>query len=322
MPSMFENAVASIRMGVEDYQQQDSLRDLSAVRNFYAGILLLAKELLIRSAPNADGEVVIAAKIKPAPDGGGGIIAVPDGKNSIDYNQIKSRFKDFSLTIDTTALDNLGAIRKDIEHKDSRHSNVAVRGAITSTFAVVTSLFRQMQEDPADVLSDVWQVMLSTKEVYDAELKSARDTLSAVLWYSDRIDQTDFKCLECGSSLVAQLDETNIDQANLEFMCRSCGDAPDFADMMEDAIDKKFGGEAYTRAKETGDEGPIYQCPACQRRCLLEEDEFCANCNEQLDYDNSCAVCGGHIPISDYLDGIADGLCSYHAYQAERVMRE
>lgn len=146
MPSMFENAVASIRMGVEDYQQQDSLRDLSAVRNFYAGILLLAKEFLIRSVPNANAEVVIAAKIKPAPDGHGGIIAVPDGKNSIDYNQIKSRFKDFNLTIDTTALDKLGAIRKDIEHKDSKHPDAVVREAITSTFAVVTSLFRQMRK--------------------------------------------------------------------------------------------------------------------------------------------------------------------------------
>lgn len=164
--------------------------------------------------------------------------------------------------------------------------------------------------------------MLSTKEVYDAELKSARDTLTAVSWYSDQIDQTDFRCLECESSLVAQLDEFNTDQENVEFKCRSCSAEPNFADMMEDAIDKKFGGEAYIRAKETGDEGPIYQCPACQRNCLLEEDDSCANCNEPLDYDNSCAVCGDQIPISDYLDGIVDGLCSYHAYKAEKVMRE
>lgn len=44
MSSLFANAVASIRMGVEDFQQQDHDRDISAVRNFYAGVLLLAKE--------------------------------------------------------------------------------------------------------------------------------------------------------------------------------------------------------------------------------------------------------------------------------------
>lgn len=54
MPSLFENAVASIRMGVEDYRQQDGDRDVSAVRNFYAGVLLLAKEALVRKAPDAD----------------------------------------------------------------------------------------------------------------------------------------------------------------------------------------------------------------------------------------------------------------------------
>ena len=46
MPSLFSNAVASIRMGVEDFRQQDPDRDISAVRNFYAGVLLLAKEAL------------------------------------------------------------------------------------------------------------------------------------------------------------------------------------------------------------------------------------------------------------------------------------
>lgn len=322
MPSMFENAAASIRMGVEDYQQQDALRDLSAVRNFYAGILLLAKELLIRNAPNADADVVIASKIKPSPDGKGGIKVVADGKNTIDYGQIQARFKDFGLDIDKHALDQLGRIRNDIEHKDSKHSSVAVRAAITSTFAVVTSLFRQMNEDPAEVLSEVWHVMLSTKEVYDAELKAARDTISKVAWYSSDIDESVFFCLECESKLMAQLDEENTDQAAVEFKCRSCGSTPDLSDMIENAVDQKFGGEAYIRAKETGEDGPVYQCPACERNCLLEGDAACANCNEPLDYDSTCSLCGEHIPISDYLDGVDDGLCSYHAYQADKAMRD
>ncbi|MDJ0276278.1 hypothetical protein QLH51_05630 [Sphingomonas sp. 2R-10] len=54
MPSLFENAVSSLRMGVEDYRQQDADRDVSAVRNFYAGVLLLAKEALIRKVKSRD----------------------------------------------------------------------------------------------------------------------------------------------------------------------------------------------------------------------------------------------------------------------------
>ena len=45
MSDLFNNAVASIRMGVEDYTNKDGNRALSAVRNFYSGVLLLAKEV-------------------------------------------------------------------------------------------------------------------------------------------------------------------------------------------------------------------------------------------------------------------------------------
>lgn len=54
MSGLFENAVQSIQLGVEDYQDNDPKRALSAVRNFYAGVLLLAKEALVRAAPGGE----------------------------------------------------------------------------------------------------------------------------------------------------------------------------------------------------------------------------------------------------------------------------
>jgi hypothetical protein len=69
MSDLFKNAVASIRMGVEDYTQKDENRALSAVRNFYSGILLLAKEVLVRTTPQAAMQDILAAKYKPVPDG-------------------------------------------------------------------------------------------------------------------------------------------------------------------------------------------------------------------------------------------------------------
>lgn len=322
MPSLYENAVASIRMGVEDYRQQDAQRDVSAVRNFYAGVLLLAKELLIRTAPNASPDLVIAAKIKLSLDDQGEVIPLADGRNSIDYSGIHARFKEFGLTIDRQALDGLQSIRNDLEHKASAHSPAVIRSAISNTFAVVTSLFRQLEEDPAAELGDEWQVMLSEKAVYDAELKSARDTLSKVQWFASSIDASKFRCLECESRLIGQVDVDNDDQTAIAFKCRSCGAEPDGADLIEDAIDKMFGGDAYLRAKETGEDGPIYQCPACDRQTLLETEENCANCNEPIDYQSTCQLCGEHIPLSDYLDGIDGGLCSYHSWQADKVMHD
>ena len=72
MPGLFDNAVHSIQLGVEDYQTNDSRRALSVVRNFHAGLPLLAKEVLVRAAPVAETQI-IAARFKPVPDGSGDV---------------------------------------------------------------------------------------------------------------------------------------------------------------------------------------------------------------------------------------------------------
>lgn len=56
MTGIFANAVDSIRMGIEDHAIDTPARASSAVRNFYAGVLLLGKEVLIRAAPLADAD--------------------------------------------------------------------------------------------------------------------------------------------------------------------------------------------------------------------------------------------------------------------------
>lgn len=71
--ALFNNAIASIRMGVEDYKLKEDARYISAVRNLYAGVLLLAKEALVRAVPNEPPELILGAWFKQVPDGNGGI---------------------------------------------------------------------------------------------------------------------------------------------------------------------------------------------------------------------------------------------------------
>lgn len=73
MNTLFDNAIQSIQLGIEDYQHNDPKRALSAVRNFYAGTLLVAKEVLVRAAPKADVKAIIGSKFVPVPDGKGGV---------------------------------------------------------------------------------------------------------------------------------------------------------------------------------------------------------------------------------------------------------
>lgn len=322
MPSLFENAVSSVRMGVEDYRQQDPDRAISAVRNLYAGVLLLAKEALIRKAPDADPREVIGTAFKPMPDGKGGVDYVVSGHRTIDFDTIDKRFKDFGLSIDRKALSELNEIRNDIEHHYTDKPEAAIRTAIAKAFPVISSLFRQIEEDPVEHLGGAWDVMLRERAFYDHERAEARASLAAVEWHASFMADATLKCSECGSDLLEQLELENTSQSSIEFRCRNCGATPAAEDVVVAAVDDEFGAEEYIRAKEGGEGGLIYDCPACDHHTYIEDESICASCGEGLDYENECAVCGADIPIQDYLDGMDEGLCSSCTHQAERMERD
>lgn len=309
-------------MGIEDFRQQDRDRDISAVRNFYAGLLLLAKEALIRAAPSADPDLIIGAKIKPIPDGNGGIAMEQVGHTTIDFQSIGQRAKDFGVALDDKALKALNTIRNDMEHHYTTEPAAAVRAAISKGFPVAASLFRQLQEDPLALLGDAWTTMLEAKEVYDQELRNARETLGPIKWRSPSLSDAQLACTECGSELVEQIEPDNESQDCAELRCKTCGCTPLLPDVIEQAFERMFGGEAYIRAREGGGDGPVYSCPACSRETLFEKDDECASCGEPLDYRSQCARCGEGISIQDFLDGLDGGLCSYCAYVSNKAMED
>ncbi|WP_313573730.1 hypothetical protein [Brevundimonas sp.] len=322
MPSLFENAISSIRMGVEDYRQQDGARVLSAVRNLYAGVLLLAKETLIRQAPNADPREVIGVAFKPVPDGQGGVDHVVAGHRTIDFDTIDKRFKDFGLTIDRKALSELNDTRNDIEHHYTDSPEASIRTAIAKAFPVISALFRQIDENPVEHLEGEWETMLQERALYDHELAAARASLSGVKWHATFMENAKLQCGSCGSELLEQISPDNESQGCVEFRCRNCAATPDAADVVEAAVDDTYGVDEYLRAKDAGENGPIYDCPVCERHTYLENEDICANCGEGLDYTSECARCSNAISIQGYLDGLDEGLCGYCTHVAEKVMRE
>ncbi|MEJ8629390.1 hypothetical protein P0F65_05205 [Sphingomonas sp. I4] len=244
-------------MGIEDFRQQDANRDISAVRNFYAGVLLLAKEAMIRKAPNADPMLVIGAKLKPVADGAGGIEMAKVGHTTIDFQQIGERARDLGVQLDHKALKTLNSIRNDMEHHYTDESENAIRAAISKGFPVVSSLLKQMGEDPVTLLDDAWEAMLRTKELYDTELREARATLEKVKWYSPSLNETVFTCHQCQSELIEQRDAENVFQSDVEFRCKTCGGYPELEDAIERALDEAYDLEAFIRA-HSGEEMARY----------------------------------------------------------------
>lgn len=263
MNGLFDNAVQSIQLGVEDYQANDASRAISAVRNLYAGILLLAKEVLIRAAPNADPKDVVGAHYKPIPDGNGGVVFTAASERTIDFATIGDRFRDFDLPINQSALHDLNRIRKDIEHYYTDENREAVREAIAKAFPVVTDLFRLAKEPPHELLVEAWTAMLEVRAVYEHELDACRATFKNAEWPSASLAEAPFNCPHCHSDLVAQIDPKNTHHEFMDVECRTCGVTISAEKAIERALDKHFEFESYISIKDGGEQ-PLYNCPDCR----------------------------------------------------------
>ncbi len=321
MTQLLQNAVDALAVGVEDYSANDPRRTLSAVRNFYAGTLLLAKEVLSRVAPKAHPDEVLGAKYKPVPDGKGGVIHVPDGHATIDFATIGRRFKDFGVKTDPKRLEQLNRIRNDIEHRYTIQTDANIREAIATAFPLVSDFFREIGESPIDHLGDNWQIMLETTQLYEAELKRCQETLASVSWRSNAFTSKNLSCQFCGSALIEQEDSAEDDQDAVILLCKTCGEEQDTAKVVEKALEDVLDIDAYIRAKDGAEEGPLFTCPDCGLETFVDFEDQCGACGYEPDGDSECARCGNDIELDIRL---SDGgnLCGYCAHMSEKIMRE
>ena len=183
----------------------------------------MAKEALVRAAPDADAKGVIAAAYIPVPNGFGGVKYLPRSHQTIGFAEVGSRLKAFGVSIDNKELREPNRIRNDIEHNYPRVPTHVVRRALARAFPAVVQLFWILREEPSEVLGEAWDEMLKVREVYEQEQRECRATFQSVEWHSPVLDGTQPSCQECQSELLAQEDAENTEQENIEARCRSCG---------------------------------------------------------------------------------------------------
>jgi hypothetical protein len=164
---------------------------------------------------------------------------------------------------------------------------------------------------PVDVLGDAWAIMLGVRELYKTELMRCRSTLDNVQWFSPTVAEKHLHCNKCGSDLIEQRDPSNTNQEELELICRTCGLEPEWDSAIADAVWRALSSESYERFKDTGELGPIYECPSCQLDAYIDTEDACAVCGETFEYKSECSRCFTGIPIDDALAGFNAGLCSY-----------
>lgn len=156
--SLFENAVRSIQVGVEDLGRNDDARTLSAVRNVHAGTLLLCKEALRRLSPG-DG-ILLAQRVEPRRGRDGKVAVVAVGRNTVGVDDIKRRFKDFGIALDWKRFDAISDIRDNMEHSYFEGTRERAREAVADACILIRHLLAEILR--ADPLQTLGAVMLGS----------------------------------------------------------------------------------------------------------------------------------------------------------------
>jgi hypothetical protein len=314
--SLIRNAIDSIEMGVEDYEHTDPRRAASAVRNFFAGVLLLLKEKLRQESPMGSNEALLYEKIvyQRAPDGR--VVFIGTGKKTVDVAQIQERFKNLGLALDTAPLNQLQKIRNDIEHHDaSKHPHAKVQAAIAATFVLVARVLEDhLGQKSNSVLSDkVWQTMLKEAGTYKEIEERCRRSKAGMVGVPDAAAKLleCLECPECGSSLLEAMTGDYIES---EYECRVCGEKTTLAAVMPPALAAAYSGAKY-EAHKNGGVDPIGTCPTCGEDAFHVEDDICLVCCERRPYEH-CERCSAELS----LDEQETGYCSWCQHMYDKLM--
>lgn len=286
MEDIVKNGLDSIRVGLEDFEQAKSKpeRLTSAVRNVYAGILILAKGKLYQLSPSGSEGILIRV-VKPQ------LVErqlrlVPTSK-TIGYEEIKSRFGHFRLELDWGRVERIGTIRNDLEHFYHRGAASNVQEALADAAPVVRSLLAMLHLDPVrDLGSPWWDILLRNQQLFDTELATCRATLSRIRWRngSAAAASAHFLCKGCKSPLVSQADEGNEDQENTVLRCAACGADSNINDALEEAVRKQYFAELY-EAYTQGGEFAVVHYPECRNEAVVVDPGECIICDYRLGPD-------------------------------------
>jgi DNA-directed RNA polymerase subunit RPC12/RpoP len=306
--SLMQSAIDAIDIGVEDFQSADNRRMASAVRNFYAGVLLLLKEKLRLESPPGSNEVLLYERLR-LQKSSTGLTFVGTGKKTVNQQGIVERFKQLGLKLDDKRLKRLADIRNDFEHHVSKRPTKEVQAAIEATFVLVFSILEDhLGLRPSAVFKpETWDVMLAEAETYKEMADRCRKSIEAIT--DTPAEATDalelIECPSCGSELLyAEL----VTYYGCEFTCSACGEQTELSEVIERALADAYAGITYERVKD-GDDAPIGTCPHCSLETFSIDADRCLACGEGRAFED-CLRCGASLELYEQDNGFC-GYCNH-----------
>jgi hypothetical protein len=316
--NILSNAVEAIQIGLEDFKHDDSRRAHSALRNIFAGILLLFKEKLSRMSPVGSDEVLIKQTIMPTFNEQHEIIFQGKGKKTVDVQQIKDRFKEFDIKVQWKVFEEINTLRNNIEHYYTDLSPSVVNEVVSKSFKIIKDFcVTYLDVEPAELFGpESWNIFLEADEIYQEEKSASEESLAEVDWTFSILENAikNVRCPACESELIHAMDTKKYDtQKAFPLICKKCHHEFELEDVIEECIIEELAGATHIAGME-GSEGPYTECPECFKSTYIFEEACCISCNYQQE-DRNCAVCGTPLDFEMAQEG---GLCSYHKWVMDK----
>ena len=293
MDKLFRNAIGTIEIGVEDSQVNDPRRIVSAVRNIYAGVLLLCKQVLwIKSPVGTNGALIYADVDYKLLLKTGKYENLRNSIRTVNKKQIEERFKYLKLDIDLSDLNELSQIRNVVEHFHVPENLDITKEAIASAMPIIEKVLVDFLDlDPFKVFDTyVWNEILKNRSVYKEQRKRCVNTFNKIECkfeeFFDLIRR--MMCPDCGSFLIRQFDSENSSLTSIELECASCQKTVPRDRVFSFAIDKLF--EDRPDLDEISTIYPLFLiCNSCRQGGWISEDACCIICHSTNPW---CAECG------------------------------
>jgi hypothetical protein len=277
---LLQNALDSIQVGIEDYRQGTPPRLASAVRNFYAGVLLLAKEVLRRVSPPESNEGLIYERIGFRIAANGTVTFQGHGTKTVDVGTILERFAQLNLRLERQPLDTLQRIRNQLEHHAPQHSAAQMQEAIAATFRLVNEIIEwHLGEMPPALLdSETWDTMLKEERLFQHEIERCAESIE---WLTGLPDKTKellhhAVCPSCDSSLMENIG--SFYHPSMALLCRVCGE-----EFEADAVIVHTMNNPDVYRRTIVDLSNITDCVTCGDAAFDLSDGVCLICGSEDD---------------------------------------
>jgi len=279
MTGLFDNAIRSIQIGLDDYQSDERL--VSSVRNLYAGILLLFKyKLLLLSAKDTNA-ALLKQNIAPFFSAEGTVIWKGIGDKTIDVATIKSRFKSLGIFVEWNVFDRINKHRNDLEHFFSPLPEDDTAALVADCFIIISKfLSEHLNTNAKEALGDeAWEILLYAHQVYDYEQAYSAKLMESLSFNHNIIKQIflDFICVSCSSSLIHPT-ALRTSAINSNFYCTECHCKYSYDDICNMGIPDLYINSFWSGVDFQSH--AFSNCEICQEGIYLLEFGVCTSCGD------------------------------------------